>query len=131
MAAETTRPRADLGFARSLDDLDLTGFAPRAAAPRPAPAVVAEAAAATGFTSREPKPVVAEGPGDEAPRRRRTGRSAQFNLKARPETVAAYCALADRMGWGLGETLEQAVRLLEREYGAGQGLGVGQGSGAV
>jgi hypothetical protein len=117
MATGTARPRADLGFARSLDDLDLTGFTPRAAAPRPAAAVVAEAAAATGFASREPKPA----PEAEAatPRRRRTGRSLQFNLKARPETVAAYCALADRMGWGLGETLEQAVALLEERYGKG------------
>jgi hypothetical protein len=32
------------------------------------------------------------------------------------ETIAAYCALADRMGWGLGETLEKAVALLEERY---------------
>jgi hypothetical protein len=118
MAPATPRPRADLGFASGLDDLDLTGFAPRAAAPRPAPAVVAEAAAAAGFVSREAKPAPEQ---DAPPRRRRTGRSLQFNLKARPDTVASYCALADRMGWGLGETLEQAVRLLEREYGTGPG----------
>ena len=49
-------------------------------------------------------------------RRRRTGRNAQFNLKARPETIAAFCAVADQQGWGLGETLEYAVTLLEREY---------------
>jgi hypothetical protein len=29
----------------------------------------------------------------------------------------AYCAMADRMGWGLGETLEKAVELLEERYG--------------
>ena len=29
----------------------------------------------------------------------------------------AYCALADRMGWGLGEALEKAVELLEERYG--------------
>lgn len=125
-----TRPRADLGFVPALDDLDLSGFQPRPLRPtteRPAPAVVAEMAAAAGFPSREPKPAVTpEGQGDAEPgppRRRRTGRSAQFNLKARPETVAAFCALADRMGWGLGETLEHAVTLLEREYGAGRGSG--------
>jgi hypothetical protein len=54
------------------------------------------------------------------PRRRRTGRSAQLNLKARPETIAAYVALADRMGWGLGETLEEAVRLLQAAHGPGR-----------
>jgi hypothetical protein len=43
----------------------------------------------------------------------------QLNLKARPETIEAYCALADRMGWGLGETLEKAVELLEKHYRAG------------
>ena len=120
-----TRPRADLGFVPALDDLDLSGFAPRARHPateRPAPAAVAEVAAAAGFPSREPKPAVAEGEA-EPPRRRRTGRTAQFNLKARPATVAAYAALADRMGWGLGETLEHAVTLLEREYGARGGRG--------
>jgi hypothetical protein len=122
MAPAITRARADLGFAPALDDLDLSGFSPRAlrpAAERPAPAVVAEVAAAAGFPSREPKPAMPEGQGDDTPRRRRTGRSAQFNLKARPETVAAYCALADRMGWGLGETLEHAVTLLEKAYGKG------------
>jgi hypothetical protein len=120
MAPAITRARADLGFAPALDDLDLSGFAPRPLRPateRPAPAVVAEVAAAAGFRSREPKPAVVEGQRDTAPRRRRTGRSVQFNLKARPETVAAYAALADRMGWGLAETLEHAVTLLEREFG--------------
>jgi hypothetical protein len=122
MAGGSTRTRADLGFAPAPEDLDLSGFAPRQrpAAERPGPAVVAEAAAAAGFTSREPRPALAPRAAEsDPPRRRRTGRSAQFNLKARPETVAAYCALADRMGWGLGETLERAVALLEREYGAG------------
>lgn len=108
-----TRNRADLGFAASLQALDLTGLTGRLPA-RPPPALVERAAAATGFVSREPKAAQA---GDAGPRRRRTGRSVQFNLKARPETVAAYVAIADRMGWGLAETLEQAVQLLQREYG--------------
>ncbi len=122
MARAIPSTRVDLGFVPPLDDLDLSGFAPRAlrpAAERPAPAVVAEVAAAAGFPSREPKPALAEGQGGKALRRRRTGRSAQFNLKASPATVAAYCALADRMGWGLGETLEHAVALLEKAYGKG------------
>ena len=100
----------------------------------------AKAAEAAGFKSREARPegdtatpdlsspdAAPAGQGaDTAPklseasqqRRRRTGRNAQFNLKARPETIDAYCALADRMGWGLGETLERAVVLLEKEYGS-------------
>lgn len=138
-----SKERADLGFADALDDLDLSEFKPKpvkAANDRPSKAATAKAAEASGFKSREAKPVPDEtakpdmsivegvlvGQGaDIAPkvpetiqqRRRRTGRNAQFNLKARPETIDAYCALADRMGWGLGETLERAVALLEKEYG--------------
>jgi len=44
----------------------------------------------------------------------RTGRNAQFNIKARPETIQAYCDIADENGWGLGETLEYAVDLLRK-----------------
>ena len=138
-----SKERADLGFGDALDDIDLSEFAPkpaRAANDRPTKAATTEAAEAAGFKSREPKPVKAEAakPAVRVPepvsvgqgaqplpqpiettqqRRRRTGRNAQFNLKARPETIDAYCALADRMGWGLGETLERAVALLEQEYG--------------
>lgn len=118
------RNRADLGFSGDWDDLDLSEFAPRQApVPRQPPAETSRAAEAAGFRSREARtepgaPVAAAGQGGAVPqRRRRTGRSAQFNLKARPETIAAYCALADRMGWGLGETLEKAVELLSERYG--------------
>jgi hypothetical protein len=122
------RERADLGFADALDELDPLDWAPappRGARPRPETAESRKLAAAAGFRSREPRPEP-ERPepertelaraGEGAPRRRRTGRNAQFNLKARPETIAAFCAVADRQGWGLGETLEQAVALLERAY---------------
>lgn len=125
------KERADLGFADALDDFDPAEWAP-AAAPRPGPrpekSGTRKAAAAAGFRSREPQPDPQPEPqpepqhepgrAGEAPvRRRRTGRNAQFNLKARPETIAAFCAVADLRGWGLGETLEHAVALLEREYG--------------
>ena len=119
------RKRADLGFADVLDGFDPTEWSPeraRKAEVRPEKTQTRKAAAAAGFRSREPQPTppaAAGRAGEEAPpRRRRTGRNAQFNLKARPETIAAFCAVADRQGWGLGETLEQAVALLEREYGA-------------
>ena len=70
-----------------------------------------------GQVSREPQAVVnGVGQGDTPRRRRRTGRNAQFNLKAKPETIETFCAIADRQGWGLGETLEKAVELLAREY---------------
>ena len=115
------RDRADLGFGDALDDLDLSEFKPRQApVPRPPSGETSRAAEAAGFRSREPKSgdnTTGGAGGAASQRRRRTGRNAQFNLKARPETIAAYCALADRMGWGLGETLEKAVELLEERYG--------------
>lgn len=112
--------RADLGFSDALDEFNPEEWTPaksRTANDRPKKADTAQAAAAAGFKSREPQLLVEGGAGqEEAPRRRRTGRNAQFNLKARPETIEAFCAIADRQGWGLGETLEKAVELLGREY---------------
>ena len=124
-----TKERADLGFGDALDDFNPAEFKPKPKPAKPAKRAndaprrkqTAEAAEALGFKSREAKPsapredtVKTEGQGTQ--RRRRTGRNAQFNLKAKPETIEAYCAIADRMGWGLGETLEKAVELLEAEF---------------
>ena len=107
-----TKQRADLGFGSALDDLG--SFDPKAqppSTPRPAKEDVVEAARAAGFRSREPKAL--EPP--KAQRRRRTGRNVQFNIKATAETIAAFCDIADRNGWGLGETLERAVQMLKTE----------------
>ena len=115
-----SKQRADLGFADALDEFDPAEWTPqiRTSNDRPPKAETQQAAAAAGFKSREPQAVPSSERAGEnyPPRRRRTGRNAQFNLKARPETIAAFCAVADRQGWGLGETLEHAVALLEREY---------------
>lgn len=120
--------RADLGFGDALDDFNPADFQPKPKALKrandaPKREEAAKAAEALGFKSREAKPsaeressVKQTEEGQGAQRRRRTGRNAQFNLKAKPETIEAYCAIADRMGWGLGETLEKAVELLDREY---------------
>lgn len=118
------KERADLGFADALDEFNPAEWSPRPASAvndKPPKAETRKAAAAAGFRSREPQPAaVAAAPdragGLEAPRRRRTGRNAQLNLKARPDTITDFCAIADRQGWGLGETLEKAVALLKREY---------------
>lgn len=123
----TMKERADLGFADVLDEFDPAEWSPnpaRTATVRPEKAGTRRAAAAAGFRSREPRAVPQEPEPQPAPGRagerplrgRRTGRNAQLNLKARPDTIAAFCAIADQQGWGLGETLEQAVALLEREY---------------
>lgn len=53
-----SKERADLGFGEALDDLDLSGFAPKpakAANDRPSKAATAKAAEVSGFKSREPK----------------------------------------------------------------------------
>lgn len=119
------KERASLGFGGELDDFNPDEWTPpkaSAANDRPRKEAVDQAAKAAGFTSREPKAAPLPAPaaaGQGAPRRRRTGRNAQFNLKARPETIEAFMAIADRKGWGLGETLEHAVALLEKEYGRG------------
>ena len=118
------RERANLGFDTDLDGFDPAEWAVGSPTPsRPDDSAARKSAEATGFRSREVKvpPTAPPQPAPEraggAPvRRRRTGRNAQFNLKARPETIAQFCAVADAQGWGLGETLEHAVALLEREY---------------
>jgi hypothetical protein len=110
-----SKQRADLGFAAELESFDPQAWTPapaRTANDRPGKEKVQEAAQASGFRSREPKEPEAAPP----VRRRRTGRNTQFNIKARPETIEAFCAIADAQGWGLGETLEHAVALLEREH---------------
>lgn len=123
-----TKERADLGFADALDDFNPADFQPKSKPIKrtndaPRREETAKIAESLGFKSRESKPAMTleptaepAGAGQGTQRRRRTGRNAQFNLKARPETIEAYCALADRMGWGLGETLEKAVTLLEEKY---------------
>lgn len=128
-----TSTRSDLGFGAALDDLGNFSATAEPAVPKRSSQNAARAVAeAAGFRSREPQtpkeiPVVQ--PAQMQPpqsasrpvRRRRTGRNAQFNLKARPETIDAFCAVADANEWGLGETLEHAVELLQERYGAGQG----------
>lgn len=114
------RERADLGFDDPLEGFDPSDW--QSTSPPVPTRLPAEdtrkAAEATGFHSREAKLGGAgEGTTPTQVRRRRTGRNAQFNLKARPETIAAYCAIADNNGWGLGETLEYAVALLQDTYG--------------
>lgn len=115
------KERADLGFFDALSEFDPAEWSPKRARNtnvRPEKAGTRKAAAAAGFRSREPQPDLQSTTGragEKTVRGRRTGRNAQLNLKARPETIAAFCAVADRQGWGLGETLEKAVELLEKD----------------
>lgn len=111
-----TQKRADLGFGSALDDLSSfskpTSKKSHPQTPKVETQKIAEAA---GFRSREA--VTATETPQKKVRRRRTGRNAQFNIKAKPETIEEYCEIADQNGWGLGETLEQAVALLRQHAG--------------
>jgi hypothetical protein len=103
-----TKARAKIGFSDELDDLSEIGSADAVGADLKKQTEAARGAAAqTGF--------MREGHQQKPLRRRRTGRNAQLNIKAKPETIQAYCRIADERGWGLGETLEYAVALLEKQ----------------
>lgn len=98
-------------------DLDLSGFKPKAPAK---PERVRDVAEQVGFRSREAAPTPAEGEAPRRePRRYRTGRNVQLNLKVRREAVDAFYRLADEQGWVLGEAFERAVGALERELRKG------------
>lgn len=102
-----SKQRANLGFGDALTNLSAFVPTPKTA---PKDSYTEEAAVAAGFVSREPKSPVQSKP----QRRRRTGRNMQFNIKAKPETIEAFYEIADANGWGLGETLEHAVDLLDK-----------------
>ena len=100
-------------------DFDVSGFTtqkPKAAEP---PEKVKKVAEGANFKSREVDP---KRPARE-PRRYRTGRNTQFNIKADPEVIEEFYRLADAQGWVLGETLERAVNALKKEIAAASGQG--------
>jgi hypothetical protein len=104
-------------------DLDVSAFKPKPPA-QPAPAVRREqvrvVSEAANFRSREPKLAAAPAvPLRREPRRHRTGRNVQLNIKATAEAVEAFYAITDREQWVLGETFERAIEALQREL-AGQ-----------
>jgi len=97
-------------------DLDLSGFTPKAkGTPAARPEQVRAVSEGTAFRSREPQPPPERESAKRIPRRYRTGRNVQLNLKVRQEAVDAFYGLADRHGWVLGEAFERAIAALERE----------------
>ncbi len=112
-------------------EIDISGFEPRKAAkPAARPDEVKAISETASFVSREPaapSPKAASAPraSREAqkepiprePRRHRTGRNIQLNIKARAETIDRFYAIADRYGWVLGEAFERAIAALERTAG--------------
>jgi hypothetical protein len=92
------------------ESLDISGFAPKpddeeGAVPVELVRAVAEASRFSSRGTRIRRP----------PRIHRTGRTMQFNARAKPETVEALYAIADQQGWLVGETLEHAVAALQRK----------------
>ncbi|MBP0447732.1 hypothetical protein J8J14_23555 [Roseomonas sp. SSH11] len=107
----------------SEDDLDLSGFAPKSPA---RPEEVRGVAEGAGFRSREPstqqpEPAATAGPARRDPRRYRTGRNVQLNLKVRQEDMDAFYRLADESGDVLGMVFADAVAALQRERAAKKG----------
>lgn len=103
-------------------DIDLTGFAPKTGA-RGVPADRVKAVAQQAkFRERDvPPSTPTVGEGARPPRRYRTGRNRQINIKASDATIESLYAIADAQGWVLGETLERALAALERELARPQG----------
>jgi hypothetical protein len=101
-------------------ELDVGAFKPETAlAPKPDYEKLKAISEASNFPSRQAKPLQASAPTRREPRRHRTGRTAQFNVRTTPQTVDEFYHLADRKGWLVGETLEHALAALKREMGEG------------
>lgn len=106
-----TSTRAKIGFSDALSDLE--GFSKTK---RERPISEPKVAKAAGFTRREPgMSGGAENVQQKAQRRRRTGRNAQINIKAKPETLEQFYAIVDEMECGVGEAFEIAVELLSKK----------------
>lgn len=113
------------GLFDGADDFDASGFTPKRGKSGKTDAVPVDAiravSEASNFQSREPARAKDKPPAKREPRRYRTGRNMQLNLKARAEAIEAFYAIADGQGWVLGETLERAVAALARELGEPKG----------
>ena len=99
-------------------DFDVAGFVPqkpKASAPQEKVRQVSESAS---FKSREP---VERKAARREPRRYRTGRNTQFNIKADPDVIEESYLIADAQGWVLRETLAARINLHIAE---GEGRGV-------
>ena len=97
------------------DGDDLSDFTASAPAPKPNPEEVRALAQTAAFPSREPTPHPSNPQPRRLPRRHRTGRNVQLNLKVRQEAADAFYDLADRLDLVLGEAFERAVDALRRE----------------
>lgn len=95
------------------EELDVSTFVPKPGPDRSAPSLadVRAVAEAANFRSRE---AASPAPTKRQPRRHRTGRNVQFNIKVSQEAIDQFYAISDKQGWVLGETLEHALAALEQ-----------------
>jgi hypothetical protein len=100
-------------------DFDLAGFAPQKPKATPPAEKVRQVSEGANFRSREPE----QKPPKREPRRYRTGRDTQINIKADREVIDDFYRIADTNQWVLGETLERAVTALKNELATRQGKG--------
>jgi hypothetical protein len=103
----TTKSRASVFDG---EDIDVSDFSPKLVATGANRDQVRAVAEPTSFRSREPTAP----PPKREPRRHRTGRNVQLNLKVRQEDADAFYALADEKGWVLGEAFQMAVEALRK-----------------
>ena len=89
--------------------LDVSGFTPKTVSAGVNPEQVRAIAEPASFRSRDPAAPASK----REPRRHRTGRNVQLNLKVRQEDADAFYALADEKGWVLGEAFQMAVAALK------------------
>jgi hypothetical protein len=92
-------------------ELDTSEFTPKPATDGVTREQVRAVAEPASFLSREAAP--APVPSRREPRRHRTGRNVQLNLKVRQEDADAFYALADEKGWVLGEAFQMAIQALK------------------
>ena len=93
------------------EDLDISDFKPTPAGSGVQREQVKAIAEPASFHSRDPESASLV---RREPRRHRTGRNVQLNLKVRQEDADAFYALADRHGWVLGEAFQKAIEALQR-----------------
>ena len=101
-------------------DFDVAGFAPQKPKPSAPAEKVRQVSEGANFKSREPAEKKAA---KRELRRYRTGRNAQFNVKADPQIIDEFYRITDAQGWVLGVTLERAVEALKREISSGAARG--------
>jgi hypothetical protein len=98
------------------DPFDLSDFQPTPAKRPPAlvqKEAIRQVSEDNNFPSRSPERTKPAPQILKPSRRRRTGRNVQLNIKATPETIKRFIALADKKTYAFGELLERLLDIAE------------------